>query len=101
MSRATKKKSKGTIKMITNKNKNEYDNSMNPIKTKKTLMSVEELDKFIHQLDNKIKDTNKLIEKESNFISKNFSHEFKYIMLLVLLISYLGGITLFLIYYFS
>ena len=78
-----------------------YDNKMNPIKTKKEPMSVDELDAYIAKIDKRIQETNEYLAgfKQDNL--EDVPKEDKYIALIIILICWLGAGTLFITHYFS
>lgn len=78
-----------------------YDNKMNPIKTKKEYMSVEELNAYIAKVDKKIKETNEYLAGSKKDNLEDVPKEDKYIALVIILIFWLGAGALYVSHYFS
>ena len=81
----------------------QYDDNMNPIKTKKPMSvnELEDLDAYIQKIDKRIQETNEYLAgcKKDNY--ENIPEEDKYIALIIILICWLGAGTLFITHYFS
>jgi hypothetical protein len=82
----------------------QYDDNMNPIKTKKEPMSLDELedlDAYIQNIDLKIKETNEYLAGFKQDDLKDVSKEDTFIALLIILIFWLGAAALYISHYFS
>lgn len=81
-----------------------YDNKMNPIKTKKEPMSVDELedlDAYIAKIDKRIQETNEYLADFKQDNIEDVPKEDKYIAVLIILIFWLGAGALYFSDYFS
>ena len=77
---------------------------MNPIKTQKEPMSVDELeylDAYIQTIDKKIAETNEYLAGSKKDGLEDIPAEDHYIALLIILISWLGAATIIITHYFS
>ena len=82
----------------------QYDDNMNPIKTKKEPMSVDELedlDAYIAKIDKRIQETNEYLADFKQDNIEDVPKEDKYIAVLIILIFWLGAGALYFSDYFS